>query len=161
VAEARTQRTLAHVPGVVRLPGPIMRALLRAGIQIGPNWLVTCRGRISGEPRTQALAVLAFGGKRFVVGTFGDVNWCRNLRANPDATIQLGRRHERVTAVELDTAAAETFFRDQLMPGLPSMPLLDRLVTSILVRSVASDIVYDPRAAALHRPVFELRPREA
>jgi hypothetical protein len=88
------------------------------------------------------------------------VNWCRNLRADPQAEIRLGRRRIAVLARELDRAEAERFFRDLLIPGLPRMPLFDRLVTSILVRSVASDIVSDPAEAALRRPVFELQPLE-
>jgi len=114
---------------------------------------------VSGEPRTQALAVLTFEDHRYVIGTFGDVNWCRNLRANPEAEIRLGGQHELIRAVELSHADAEVFFRDRLLPGLPGMGFFDRLVTSILIRSVASDIVSDPAAAALRRPVFELLAR--
>ena len=63
-APASLSRPLAHVPGYIRLPGPIIRGLLRAGVPIGPNRLVTVRGRISGEPRTQALAVIEIDGRR-------------------------------------------------------------------------------------------------
>ena len=36
-AQASLNRPLAHVPGYIRLPGPIIRGLLRAGVPIGPN----------------------------------------------------------------------------------------------------------------------------
>ena len=61
---------------------------------MGPNVLVTIRGRVSGEPRTQPLAVFSDQGHRWLIGTFGDTNWCRNLRANPDVEIRHGRHRE-------------------------------------------------------------------
>jgi len=159
MAQANVQRPLVKVPALVRLPGPIMRGLLRLGLQIGPNWLVTITGRKTGKPYTYALAVVPAGGSRYVVGTFGDVGWCRNLRANPDAEIRLGSRRESVHAVELTPDQAASFFRDLLVPAIPQMSFLTRLVTKILVQGVAPDIFTDPDAAALRRPVFELRPR--
>lgn len=155
-APASLSRPVAHVPGYIRLPGPIIRGLLRAGVPIGPNRLVTVRGRVSGEPRTQALAVIEIDGRRYVVGTFGDVNWCRNLRANPGVEMRLGGRRETLRAVELGTDQAARFFRDVLVPGIPRMPLLTRIASRALISGYASDIVTDPEAAATRRPVFEL-----
>jgi len=130
-------------------------------MRIGPNWLLTVRGRVSGQPRTQPLAVIEIDGGKYVIGTFGEVNWCRNLRANPDAEIRLGSRHELVHAVELTPDQAATFFRDSLVPGLPRMPLMSRIASKVFIGSVAPDIYSDPDGAALRRPVFELRPRAA
>jgi deazaflavin-dependent oxidoreductase (nitroreductase family) len=130
-------------------------------MRIGPNWLLTVRGRVSGELRTQPLAVIEVGGSKYVIGTFGEVNWCRNLRANPEAEIRRGSRHELVRAVELTPDQAATFFREVLVPSLPHMPILSRIASKVFISSVAPDIYSDPDGAALRRPVFELRPREA
>src|SRR5215204_1110814 len=113
MAQTNVQRPLARVPGIVRLPGPIVRRLLAGGFQIGPNWLLTCRGRVSGEPRTEALALMEIDGHKYVIGTFGDTNWCRNLRTTPEAEISLGNRHELVRARELTPSEAEVFIRDR------------------------------------------------
>ena len=161
MAHSPTQRPLTRVPAIIRFPGPIINRLLGLGLRIGPNWLLTVRGRKSGELRTQPLAVVEVSGSKYVIGTFGEVNWCRNLRANPDAEISRGNRHEQVRAVELTPDEAAAFFRDGLVPELPNMPLVSRFATKVFIGSVAPDIYTDPDGAALRRPVFRLQPREA
>jgi len=161
VAQLNAQRPLAHVPAFIRLPGPIIRRLLRLGLRIGPNWLITIRGRKTGEPHSYPLAVIQASGSSYVIGTFGDVGWCRNLRANPDSEMQLGSNHRAIHAVELTVDEAASFFRDTLAAEIPSMPLLSRVATNIFVRGAAPEILSDPSAAALSRPVFRLVPRDA
>lgn len=160
MAQANAQRPLVRAPGIIRLPGPIINRLLALGLPMGPNWLLTVRGRVSGEMRTQPLAVLEVRGGKYVVGTFGDVNWCRNLRASPNAEIRRGSRRELVTAVELTTDHATDFFRDDLVPSLPNMPLISRFAAKVFIGSVAPEIMTDPDDAATRRPVFELVPRD-
>jgi deazaflavin-dependent oxidoreductase (nitroreductase family) len=159
VAHSPTQRPLTRVPAIIRFPGPMINRLLGLGLRIGPNWLLTVRGRKSGELRTQPLAVIEVKGSKYVIGTFGEVNWCRNLRANPDAEISRGSRHEQVRAVELQPDEAAAFFRNGLVPELPHMPLMSRIATKVFIGSVAPDIYADPDGAALRRPVFRLQPK--
>jgi deazaflavin-dependent oxidoreductase (nitroreductase family) len=160
MAQSHTQRPLTRAPAIIRFPGPIINWLLGLGMRLGPNWLLTVRGRVSGEMRTQPLAVIEVDGSKYVIGTFGDVNWCRNLRANPDAEIGRGNRHELVRAVELNPDQAAIFFREGLVPSLPSMPMTSRIATKVFIGYVAPDIYTDPEGAALRRPVFRLQPRE-
>ena len=80
MAHSPTERPLIRVPAIIRFPGPIINRLLGFGMRIGPNWLLTVRGRKSGELRTQPLAVVELNGSKYVIGTFGEVNWCRNLQ---------------------------------------------------------------------------------
>src|SRR2546427_11452805 len=70
-----------RVPFFVPLFNPIARRMLRGGVPLGPNALLTVRGRSSGVDRTTPVAVVAIGGRRGVVATLGDVDWARNLRA--------------------------------------------------------------------------------
>ena len=42
----------ARIPGFVELFNPIAQRMLGIGIPMGPNALITVRGRKSGEPRT-------------------------------------------------------------------------------------------------------------
>jgi deazaflavin-dependent oxidoreductase (nitroreductase family) len=144
----------AKAPAFVPLFNPVAARLLRAGRVLGPNALLTVRGRKSGEPRTTPVALVEIGGRRWVIGTFGEVNWVRNLRAAREAEISAGRRHERVSATELSRAEAARFFADVLGPYVSS-GAIKRLVLRVLG---ASEIVRDPAAAAEARPVFELRP---
>lgn len=143
----------ARVPSFVGLFNPIARRVLRAGPLMGPNALITIRGRKSGMPRTAPVALVEIEGKRWVIGTFGDTNWVRNLRASGAATLTVGRRREEVVASELDLEGRTGFFRDVLGP------YVRRLRIGALLLSVlgAREILDDPKAAAERRPVFELR----
>src|SRR3984893_8481894 len=90
-----------RLPGLIPLFNPIARRLMRLGVPIGPNALLSVRGRKSGQTRTTPAALLQVGGPPGVIGTFGDVNWVPNLRAAGQGPITPGRRHELVRAEEL------------------------------------------------------------
>jgi len=142
-----------QVPGYVGFFNPVARRVLRVGAVLGPNALITVRGRKSGEPRTTPVALVEIEGRRWVIGTFGDTNWVRNLRAAGHATLSVGRRSQEVDARELTVEEGTRFFRDVLTP------YVRRLRVGGILLSVlgARDIVDDPAAAAEKRPVFELR----
>jgi deazaflavin-dependent oxidoreductase (nitroreductase family) len=142
-----------RIPGYVGVFNPIARRVLKAGPLMGPNALITVRGRKSGVPRTTPVAVVEIGGRRWVVGTFGDTNWVRNLRAAGGATMSVGRRREEVRAEELSVEDRVSFFRDVLTPYVKKL----RIGTILLSILGARDIVDDPAGAAQKRPVFELR----
>src|SRR6266850_30751 len=90
-----------RVPGFVSWFSPIAQRMLGSGIPLGPNALITVRGRKSGLDRTTPVALVEIDGKRWVIGTFGETNWVRNLRAAGEATLTIGRRREPVRAREL------------------------------------------------------------
>ena len=141
-----------HIPSVVGLFNPIARRLLKFGALLGPNALITVRGRKSGLPRTTPVALVELQGKRWVIGTFGETNWVRNLRASGEATLSMGRRQEQVKASELTTDERTAFFRDVIGPYVQRLPV-GPLLLSVLG---AKDILEDPAVAAERRPVFEL-----
>jgi deazaflavin-dependent oxidoreductase (nitroreductase family) len=143
----------AKAPSFVGLFNPVARGILKAGPLLGPNALLTVRGRRSGVPRTTPIALVEIDGRRWVIGTFGDTNWVRNLRAAREATLTVGRKRQEVFADELDLEGRAEFFRDVLGP------YVRRLRVGALILSIlgAKEILDDPKAAAEHRPVFELR----
>ena len=69
-----------------------------------PVLLLVTTGRKSGKRRTSPLLYLADGQDLVVVGSAGgaasDPGWVHNLRANPTAQVEIGRRKWRVTAEE-------------------------------------------------------------
>jgi deazaflavin-dependent oxidoreductase (nitroreductase family) len=149
-------RPPAIAPAYVRKPNTLVRALLRLGVPMGPNTLLTVRGRTSGQPRTVPVAVTEADGRRWVIGAYGDVNWVRNLRAAGGGEIVLDGRPTKVTAVELDTTEAEWFFRDIVGPYLRRLPRILQVLVRALFRHLAPDMLTDPALAASKRPVFEL-----
>jgi deazaflavin-dependent oxidoreductase (nitroreductase family) len=143
--------TSTHVPWFVSFFNPIARRLLAAGVPMGPNVLLTVRGRKSGVPRTTPVAIVEISGRRWLMAPFGNVNWVQNLRAAGQATIALGRRQEAVRAVELGPEEAVAFYRDILTPQAQQSR-----VAAWIVRNVDGVDISDPVAAARGRPIFEI-----
>jgi deazaflavin-dependent oxidoreductase (nitroreductase family) len=152
----RAISTLNRAPALIRLSNPLSRRLLRLGLPMGPNTLLTVRGRTSGEPRSAAVAVMELGGKRWIIGAYGAVQWVHNLRAAGEADIQLHGKHVHVRATELDRAAATTFFRETMPAYVAHFPWIGRAFAKVLFGNVAPEILSDPERAAVTRPIFEL-----
>ena len=144
----------ARAPRFVGFFSPLAQRLLGAGIPLGPNALITIRGRKSGIDRTNPVALVEIGGHRWVIGTFGETNWVRNLRIAGEALVTTGKRREKVKAHELSPSEATAFFRDVLGPYVKRIPLGRVMLGSVLG---AKDILEDPAVAAQRRPVFELQ----
>jgi deazaflavin-dependent oxidoreductase (nitroreductase family) len=142
-----------QVPSFVPIFSPLALRLIRMGVPLGPNALLTVRGRKSGLMRTNPVAVLATGGRRWVIGTFGEVNWVRNLRAAREAVLTTGRRRESLQAVELTQPEVADFFANVVVPYVGNSAIKRWLLGLLGAR----EILRDPAAAALSRPVFELR----
>jgi len=115
-------------PWFVHLGNILTTTLLRAGLPlVGPGlvignypmYLLTVRGRKSGQPRTVALAIIERNGKRYVGSPYGIVNWVRNLRAAGEAILTRGRRSETVNARELPKGEAALVLREDIKGGNP------------------------------------------
>ena len=105
-----------QAPLFVRLGNVLTTTLLRAGVKlVGPRnypmYLLTVRGRASGQPRTISIVILEQNGKRYLASPYGIVNWVRNLRAAREAILTRGRRAETVTARELPKGEAALVLR--------------------------------------------------
>ena len=145
------QTRSARVPAWVPYFNPIARLLLAAGVPMGPDVLLTVRGRKTGLPRTTPVAICENAGRRGIISPFGEVNWVRNLRAAGRATLTVGRRTEDVIAVELGPTEAADFIRDVLAPHARRSRL-----GSWIVRHIDKIDIDHPEAAVEGRPVFEL-----
>ena len=151
--EKAAAEPILRVPRRVLFFGAILKFLMKAGVPLGPNRLVTIRGRKSGLPRTTPLAVIAVSGRRWVWSPWGESQWVRNLRAAGRATIAVRGRTEEVSATELDPTERVGYFRDVLGPLARSIPFGVQFI-----RMVDGVDLSDPVAAAKGRRVFELHP---
>lgn len=142
----------SRAPSYVRATNKLVTRLARFGVPMGPNALITIRGRKSGTPRTTPVAVVEIGGRRWVQSPFGEVNWVRNLRAVGEATLTTGKRQEHVHAAELSRDDAIVFFRDELGPFIGKSFVTRRIAGMLGL----SDVLADPVGAAGRHPVFEL-----
>jgi deazaflavin-dependent oxidoreductase (nitroreductase family) len=127
---------------------------------MGPNVLMTVRGRSTGEPRTAPVAVPEIDGRRYLIGAYGDVNWTRNLRAAGGADLHVHGRTEHILARELDLGEATTFFGETLPKFIGRLPWFGRGFARLLFGLVGPEVLADPQRAAMTRPVFEVRSAE-
>jgi deazaflavin-dependent oxidoreductase (nitroreductase family) len=153
-----TTATTRRPPGWVTMFNPVSRFLLGAGLPLGPNALITVRGRKSGVARTAPVAIIEDAGRRWVWAPWGEAHWAQNLRAAGRATITVRRRTEDVAARELDHAERVAFFRDTLDPVARRMGIGPVRFGRWFVRTVDSTDLDDPVGAADGRAVFELLP---
>lgn len=146
-----------HVPRIVPILHPLVRRLVGAGLPLGPNVLITVRGRTSGLPRTFPIALMESGGRRFVQSPYGEVNWVRNLRADGHAVLTRGRRREEVEAVELVPDEAGPLLRDAVAPLMRNrlMAAFARLFIPVRRGAAPEEYVEHVR----QHPMFELRSR--
>ena len=120
----------SKVPRFVRVANVLITTLLRVGVPlVGPGlvignypmYLLTVRGRKSGQPRTIPLAIIKRNGKRYIGSPFGIVDWVRNLRAAGEAILTRRLRSETVTAKELPASEAAVVLREEIEGGNPFM----------------------------------------
>jgi deazaflavin-dependent oxidoreductase (nitroreductase family) len=118
----------SQIPFYVRLGNALTLTLLRAGFKLRgpyllfgnyPMYLLTVRGRKSGQPRTVAIAMIERNGKRYVGSVFGIVDWVRNLRAAGEAILTRGRRSETVNVRELPQDEAALVLQEDVKDGNP------------------------------------------
>ncbi|PAY22490.1 nitroreductase [Dietzia natronolimnaea] len=112
------RRSKPWVLGIIKVMSRVNTWTYRvSGGRIGGNWrvgsaltapvpvcLVTTTGRKSGEPRTVPLLHLPDGDRVLLVASQGGLprhpQWYLNILANPEVTIQVGRRTRAMTARE-------------------------------------------------------------
>jgi deazaflavin-dependent oxidoreductase (nitroreductase family) len=109
---ARGMRTIGklNVP-VYRLSG----GRIGGKVGDGPVLLLTTTGRRSGEPRTAPVLYLAHGDAMILIDTNGGNErlpaWSHNLKAEPRAEVEIGRRKLAVTARVAAGAEREELWR--------------------------------------------------
>ena len=118
----------SQIPFYTRLGNVLTLTLLRAGFKLVgpfiffgnyPMYLLTVRGRKSGQPRTVVLAIIERNGNRYVGSPYGIVDWVRNLRTAGEAILTRGRRSETVNVIELPKGEAALVLQEEVKGGNP------------------------------------------
>ncbi len=152
------QRNPDNAPGR-RLPkwvpylNALVKPLLALGVRMGPDVLLTVRGRRSGLPRITPVTICEYGGRRGFISPFGETDWARNLRAAGEGTIRFGRRSEEVRAVELNLEEAVRFIKEVIAPIAAVNPIGDWFV-----RKFDNIDLDHPEETVVGKPVFEVFP---
>jgi deazaflavin-dependent oxidoreductase (nitroreductase family) len=93
---------------------PLVAGLTRLGISLAGSRVLEVRGRKTGEWRRTPVNPFDFEGARYLVAPRGNTQWVKNLRANPEGRLQVGRRTEQFTAVEVPDGEKEPLLRAYL-----------------------------------------------
>jgi deazaflavin-dependent oxidoreductase (nitroreductase family) len=148
----------------VRANNAVMRSLIRAGVRIGTFSVLTVPGRRTGRPVHVPLVVFSDGGNRYLVASYGIVNWVRNLRA-ADGRAELRRGHstEKITTVELPPEQAGPILRISLQNGPPGIPrpivrIFRRFFVLPYLDVDLNSPVDDFVRSAVNHPVFRVQP---
>lgn len=151
-----TVRRARPIPALVQALNPLVRRLLRLGMPMGQNALLTVRGRTSGKPRTFPITLLELDGRRYVFAAFGETNWVRNLRAAGEGTLRRGRQDEPIKAVELSIAEAVPVLESALKPVLRIKGFGSMIGSWYGLTADSAPADYE--ASARNHAGFELRP---
>ncbi|HLZ28807.1 MAG TPA: nitroreductase family deazaflavin-dependent oxidoreductase [Chloroflexota bacterium] len=148
-------RFFLKVP-VLLYRGPIAD-LLRARCVM----LLTTRGRRSGRPRTGPVSFMPVDNHFIVFSGWGvNSNWYRNVRANPEVTITVGRRRMRALArlVEDPEQRRALMLRQQARSGRCGPPKPVRPVLKFLRMFDYDGEITMGVAAGTTLPVIEITP---
>jgi len=127
----------------------LVRLLTAAGISVLGSRVLEVRGRRSGELRHTPVNLLEFEGARYLVAPRGDTQWARNLRADPNGRLIVGRSGESFTAQELPDEEKPPVLRAYLKRW--------RLEVAAFFDGVGPDSSDEQlRAAAAKHPVFRI-----
>lgn len=92
----------------------LVAGLTRIGISVAGSRVLEVRGRQSGEWRRTPVNPLPYEGARYLVAPRGHTQWVKNLRANPEGRLLVGRRVEPFSAVEVSDDEKEPLLRAYL-----------------------------------------------
>src|SRR4030081_1365968 len=95
----RRRRASAWLRALLKVPSLVYRGPLADLMRSRCVLLLTTRGRKSGRPRTGAVSFMPVDDHFVVFSGWGvGSNWFRNIRANPEVMVTVGRRRMRATA---------------------------------------------------------------
>ncbi|TDD49088.1 nitroreductase family deazaflavin-dependent oxidoreductase [Kribbella antibiotica] len=96
-----SKRVFKGGEGSMRVFNRAVAGLTKLGVSLMGSRVLSVRGRKSGEWRSTPVNLLILDGQRYLVAPRGHTQWVRNLRATPEARLQLGRGTETFQAEEL------------------------------------------------------------
>lgn len=93
---------------------PAVATLTRLGLSVAGSRVLEVRGRKTGQPRRTPVNLLIVDGNRYLVAPRGQTQWVRNLRAQGEGRLLVGRRTERFSATEIADADKPALLRAYL-----------------------------------------------
>jgi deazaflavin-dependent oxidoreductase (nitroreductase family) len=132
-----------------RLINRIFATLTGLGLGASYRSILTVRGRKSGRIYSTPVDVMEVGGDRWLVASYGLVNWVHNVRASGEATLSRGDRSQTYRVVEATPDEAVPVLREYMRQVRVTARYFDATPDSS-DEAVAADVA--------RHPVFRLVP---
>ncbi|MDQ3809732.1 MAG: deazaflavin-dependent nitroreductase [Chloroflexota bacterium] len=88
------------LPGWLKIANPIFMTLIRLGVPVGTQHILTVRGRKTGRPYSTPVSLVTVDGQRYIC-SFPWTGWVKNARVVGEAELARGRSRQRVRLTEL------------------------------------------------------------
>jgi len=103
----------------------VFTRLTRLGIGASYRYLLTVRGRKTGQLRTTPVDVVESGGQRWLVAGYGPAHWVRNARTAGEVTLSRGGRQARYAIAEPAPGEAVPVLRKYMTDIRVTRPYFD------------------------------------
>ena len=108
-----------------RVTNSVFTALTRLGMGASYRYLLTVRGRKTGQLRTTPVDVIETGGQRWLVAGYGPANWVSNARAAGEVSLSRGGHQARYAIGEPAPGEAVPVLRKYLTDIRVTRPYFD------------------------------------
>jgi hypothetical protein len=88
------------LPGWLKIANPIFMTLIRLGVPVGTQHVLTVRGRKTGKRYSTPVSLVTVEGRRYIC-SFPWTGWVKNARVVREGELVRGRKRERVILTEL------------------------------------------------------------
>jgi hypothetical protein len=99
------------LPWWLKVTNPIFMTLLRLGVPIGTQHVLTVRGRKTGKLYSTPVSLVTVNGQRYIC-TLPWTGWAKNARVVGEGILTRGRVRERVALVELPAEERAPILRE-------------------------------------------------
>jgi F420H(2)-dependent quinone reductase len=89
-------------------------AFLRRGLKMGSQYLLSIRGRRTGEMRSTPISIVTLDGTRYIVAAFADAGWVKNAIAAGHGVLARGQEREEVRLIVEPVAVRGPILREFL-----------------------------------------------
>jgi len=117
-------------------------ALLRRGLKVGSQHLLSVRGRKSGVEGVTPVSLVTVDGSPFIVAAFAEADWVKNVRTAGADLLSRGRQRETVRLLESPEAERGQILRAFLAQVRWGVRFFDSPEPETVVASAASDPVF-------------------
>lgn len=125
----------------------LMASMLQLGIGPKSSYLLTTRGRKTGQSRTTPVILVEADGQRWLVSPYGHVGWVHNVRAVPEVSLRRGRTTQALFAREVGADQAGPVLKSYVRQVKVTAPFFDAKVDDPTPSFIAE---------AHRHPVFQL-----